>query len=266
MPRHYVVLPAFNEGKVIREVIESTLSAFKQEGILDVVLVIVNDGSSDNTGAVLGALAGDPQVLVLEHRVNRGLGAAVQTGLAEASKRASSGDIILSNESDGTQSPRHLVELARCIGPDCNLAVATPLAEDGAFRGVKWYRRILSRGANLIYSILFPVKGLSDYTNLVRAIDADLLATAIRDSAPRPLLTKTGFEAVPELVIKLRRVGIKSRQIPLEIDHTVIQRSSSMNVIRTICRSLWLCVQYKTLDFFRFFRRKESVKTQAQRS
>src|SRR5687768_14117648 len=81
-PNFSLVVPAYNEGAnvtpVVREIVE-TIERNPWVGPYEIVLV--NDGSGDDTGAVMEALAKQyPQVRVVHHPVNRGFGAALKTG------------------------------------------------------------------------------------------------------------------------------------------------------------------------------------------
>ncbi len=79
-----VVFPAYNEAQAIRHALEETL-AFADDRGLDVEVVVVDDGSSDDTRAVAEQLASaDARVSVLSHSPNRGKGFAVRQGMRAA--------------------------------------------------------------------------------------------------------------------------------------------------------------------------------------
>lgn len=243
---HVVVLPAFNEGAVIRKVIHDVASALDAAGRNSYEIIVVDDGSGDQTSseAEASAASGLP-VTVIRHPVNRGLGAGLKTGLLAALQRCQPGDIVLTTEADGSQPSDKLVELADRIEEGFNFAVATPLAARGGFEGVPWYRRLLSRGGNLVYGLLFPTRGLTDFTNLVRAYDAGLLQAGLERFGPGGFIDQTGFDCVPDIVLKLRKVGLRPCQVPITINHDLVERDSSMNVLRTIRRSLVLCARHR---------------------
>ena len=72
----FVVVPAYNEGRVIRDAITGLSSVFPN-------IVVVNDGSSDDTAEVLT----DLPVIVVKHQINLGQGASLQTGITFALER-----------------------------------------------------------------------------------------------------------------------------------------------------------------------------------
>jgi glycosyltransferase involved in cell wall biosynthesis len=98
-----VILPAYNEEKVIAGTIADILPVL-QDWAQDFELVVVNDGSSDQTGAILASIAqSDPHVRVIMHEVNRGYGAALASGFAASSK-----DLAFFMDSDGQFDIRDL--------------------------------------------------------------------------------------------------------------------------------------------------------------
>lgn len=240
MTKFYVLFPAYNEHLVIEKVIRETHKLFEERGFLPLEIVVVDDGSRDNTAEIVKALQPNYPITFLQHEKNRGLGAALKTGLVNIIKRADDADIILTSESDGCQDLFKLVQLAEQIVNGAELAVATPLIGDG-FKKVPFYRRFLSRGANTLYGILFPIKNLNDYTNLNRAFRTKILKNALREYGEEGFVNRTGFEAVPDIVLKLRNQKPKVKEVPVVIDFGKAERHSSMPVLKTILNSLQLC-------------------------
>ncbi|MGO8950823.1 MAG: glycosyltransferase family 2 protein, partial [Ktedonobacterales bacterium] len=76
-----VIIPAYNERETIITVVDRVL---KQSVVTEVI--IVDDGSSDGTGAVIDSAPWPEHVRVLHHRVNQGKGAAIRTGIGEATQ------------------------------------------------------------------------------------------------------------------------------------------------------------------------------------
>lgn len=102
-----VIIPAFNEAKVIADVIKGLPKSIR--GVSKIDLVVVDDGSGDSTGAK----ARNAGAKVIRHNINRGLGAAIKTGL-EFAKRTKI-DIAVTFDGDGQHNPQDLEKLIRTI-------------------------------------------------------------------------------------------------------------------------------------------------------
>jgi glycosyltransferase involved in cell wall biosynthesis len=82
-----VVLPAYNEEQMIAITITDVLEALSAWG-KDFEIIVVNDGSTDQTGAIVASFAAvDPRVRLVTHETNQGYGAALVSGFAAASKQ-----------------------------------------------------------------------------------------------------------------------------------------------------------------------------------
>lgn len=112
-----VIIPAYNEGQAIEMVLSELLAAIDSWNMDDIEVIVVNDGSSDNTAAVVSSF---PQVRLINHRKNKGYGAAIKTGI-----RGAEGDIVIWYDADGQHRPEDLLkvilkmreeELEYCIG------------------------------------------------------------------------------------------------------------------------------------------------------
>jgi len=102
-----LVLPAYNEAANIEAVVRRALTVLPPL-VEDLEIIIVNDGSRDETGAIAERLAReDERVRVVHHEVNRGYGAALRSGFA-----ASRGDLVMFMDADQQFDPADFVHLA----------------------------------------------------------------------------------------------------------------------------------------------------------
>ncbi len=103
--RFSVIVPCYNEEGAIAETLTHFVETLGPQG--DFELIIVNDGSTDGTGAILNRYAAEhPGLRVMHHDRNRGYGAALKTGI-----RVASGEYIAITDADGTYPNERVREL-----------------------------------------------------------------------------------------------------------------------------------------------------------
>ena len=126
-----VVMPAYDAERFVGEAVESLLS----QSFGDLEVVVVDDGSRDGTVAVLDGFA-DPRLVVLRHGANRGISAALNTGL-----EAVRGELIAFQDADDVSLPERLAEQVALFDARPELAVAGSavelIDEGGAHVGFK---------------------------------------------------------------------------------------------------------------------------------
>lgn len=120
-PRVSCIIPAFNEGNAIAEVIGRLKTTYP-----DFELLVVDDGSSDNTARAAEAAG----ARVIRHTYNIGNGAAVKTGIRNAT-----GDVVVMLDADGQHPPEEISRLLEHIGPyDMVVGARSTMAKVSKFR------------------------------------------------------------------------------------------------------------------------------------
>ena len=99
-----IILPAYNEENSIGSLLQDFCESFEEE-IKEWRIIIVNDGSTDNTESIVSRYQGKIQMDIITHPENRGLAEAFKTGLIRAVETSSDIDIIASMDSDGSHLP-----------------------------------------------------------------------------------------------------------------------------------------------------------------
>ncbi len=141
-----VVIPAYNEAERITPTLRATSAWLEQQGFTYEILV-VNDGSRDNTSEVVAALAHElPYLALIDSFPNRGKGHVVRTGMLTAR-----GQLRLFMDADNSTPISELPKLATAIDEGNGVAIGSRRAP-GARTTVKppWYRRAWSRIANRV--------------------------------------------------------------------------------------------------------------------
>lgn len=215
-----LVIPAYNEAEGVEattEKLNKLLARLRNQYEMEVIFV--NDGSKDDTAALLTeAFRDNPEVRVVSHEVNKGLGAALRTGFDQTT-----GDIIITTDFDGTYHFSTIPQiLARMLVYDVDIVTASPYHPRGAVEGVPRYRLLFSYGASLLYRLLVRWD-VHTWTALFRAYRREVVETVGFESA--------GFLAGTELLIKAIQAGYKVSEYPTTL-HVRTFGQSSIKIVR----------------------------------
>jgi hypothetical protein len=223
-----IVLPVYNEAALLREhtlLLLDYLRALQNRFRFDVI--IVNDGSRDESGAIAHQLAREHDVIrVFEHPRNFGLGQALKTGFARCQ-----GDYVIVLDIDFSYGPEHIVLLLdRIVATGARMVLASPYMKGGSVLEVPWTRHALSRVAN---RFLARVSGhqLSTMTCMVRAIDGRFLRSLH--------LRNMGMDIMPEMIQKAKVLRASIEEVPAELNwrrqnRMGARRRSSMRIVHQI--------------------------------
>jgi glycosyltransferase involved in cell wall biosynthesis len=188
-----VIFPAYNEAENIHTTITSALNALPSL-VSDFEIIVVNDGSKDETGAIAEALASStPAVRVFHHPVNRGCGAALATGFGTATK-----EFCFYMDSDGQFDIRDLGRLLPMLH-----------TYDGVFgyrihRQDSLLRKVNAWGWNLLIRCIFHLQ-IRDIDGAFKIFRTDYLRQIQLEAHGAMMLT--------ELVYKFAKAGYTYTQV-----------------------------------------------------
>jgi len=155
--RATVIIPAYNEVDSAAKLCESLAELEVSLPEYDLQFVIVDDGSSDKTVEILrDLLRHRDNAIVIEHDVNRGIAAAIMTGVRHAST-----EIVCSMDFDCSYDPVQMGNLLPLMADNVDLITASPYHPDGDVLNVPEWRLVISRCASIAYRL---VTGLNLYT------------------------------------------------------------------------------------------------------
>jgi dolichol-phosphate mannosyltransferase len=220
-----IVLPCYNEADNVSELRRKFLPVVLELAkSRSVEVIFVDDGSTDGTGQALfdafGHSDDGPVSFRFEqHATNRGLGAALRTGLT-----AARGDVIVTNDSDDTFKFSEIPALLSCLEPGVDIVTASPYHPQGGVIGVPRYRLALSQGSSAVYRLLVD-RRVHTYTSLFRAYRRIVIERVPFES--------DGFLAGTELMVKAMLSGYKVVEYPTVL-HTRAVGASKMKIARTI--------------------------------
>jgi len=196
-----LVVPTYNEGKNIRQIVQILSRLLDQALPNDYELIVVDDNSPDRTWELAQQLMADyPQLRVMRRQTERGLSTAVIRGW-----QAATGQVLGVIDGDLQHPPEVLIELLNTIEHGADLAVGSRHIEGGGTSDWGLVRRMLSRGAQLIGLMILPhVIGrvsdpMSGYFMVRRAAIAECLMNPLGYKILIEVLGRGNVEEVAEV-------------------------------------------------------------------
>jgi len=197
-----LIIPMYNEAANI----ERTL--YQVSRVMNFLkysyeIIIVNDGSKDNTLELLKKAASRNKKIVLcNHLINRGLGNALKTGF-----NISKGNIIIPLDADLSYNARYISILINKLesNPDCDLVTLSPYMGGGRVLKVPFFRLLISKLGNRVIAYALSAK-LHTVTCMVRAYRREVIDSLDLDSE--------GPEIQMEILAKVLNLGFKVEEIP----------------------------------------------------
>jgi dolichol-phosphate mannosyltransferase len=205
-----VVLPMYNEADNVAALLER-LAAVRETSGLDLGAIAVDDGSRDATLQRLSELrSACPFLRIVCHDRNRGMAAALRTGIASAlAERAPGFDALVFMDADLTHAPEDLPRLIAPIAADhADFVLGSRYVHGGGMRGVPWARRAISVVGNAAVRRMLSVP-VADLTSGFRAGRADVFRTIV--------LEEHGFGIQLEGTVKAYRAGFRVAEVPITL-------------------------------------------------
>ena len=235
-----IVLPAFNEEETILPLIMD-IKRILGERFNDFEVIVVNDGSTDNTAKIVSEL--NLHILKLvEHNRNKGLSESIKTGLLYALKNFDENDIIVTMDADNTHSPGLIHRMSTFIEEGNDVVIASRYRPGARVIGLTLARKTISFGGNMLLRLLFPTRGVKDYTSGYRAYRAGVLSKAF-DLWENSFINEPGFSCQVDILLKLRKIGAIISEVPLILRYDQKKGTSKMDVKSTIIDTLKLAAK-----------------------
>jgi dolichol-phosphate mannosyltransferase len=212
-----IIIPAYNEESVIEahinEVAEYLYRLFPDRG-KEFEVIVVDDGSSDNTAQIIDRLAEERNYLIaLHHRRNRGRGKALRTGFQEAR-----GQFLLTLDADLSYSPDHISRLLEPLqSGEADITLASAFHPEGRISNVPATRELTSKLGNKLLSLSLG-GDLKTVTCVVRGYTRDVIDSLILFSDDKDIHL--------EIIQKARMLGFKISEIPAELRWRSQKRTS----------------------------------------
>jgi dolichol-phosphate mannosyltransferase len=225
-PQLLFVIPAFNEEENLPNLFADLAQTSDLLGAGSRIF-IVDDGSADDTSALVEAYSGPLPVELVRLEVNQGPGAAFRTGFASALQCADPDALIVTLEADTTGDLGALPQMLDEVRHGADVVLA-----DWRMEGVSAHRRLLSAAAGWVVrrSLGLEATTVSSFFRVYRA-------STLQDASNRygeRLIRERGFACKAELLAKLAAMNARIVEVPVSLDWSKRNGESKMPVFKTM--------------------------------
>lgn len=220
------VIPAYNEVENVPRLLDELAPVARRYGAR---VIFVDDGSGDGTGTAIREHAGDLHLAIIRHRVNRGLGTAINTGIRAALGESSDDDAIVTLEADTTSNLADLPKMLELFDRGADVVLASVYAPGGRIIGVARWRLGASKAVSNTFRMLGGLREMHTLSSLYRVYRAGTLRRAA-DTYGYLLVREPGFAANVELLLKLYNAGARIAEVPTVNDWTNRRGESKMRL------------------------------------
>ena len=224
MTKISIIIPVYNEAKTVKDILDRVKNSSVS---LEKEIIVVDDGSTDNTSDVLSSIHG---IKVLRNLSNKGKGAALKKGF-----EAASGDIILVQDADLEYDPNEYPKLLKPI-----LEGKADVVFGSRFKGdtqrVLYFWHYLGNTFITLISNIFTNLNLTDTYTCYKVFTKKALADII------PKLKSNGFEIEAELTARVAHNKLRIFEVPISYYGRTYEEGKKIRCwhgIRAIFAILW---------------------------
>lgn len=224
-----VLIPVYNEEETVAEI----LHAVADTGVPDEI-VVVDDGSTDRTRAILAQLEGSiPGLKIVYHERNQGKGAALRTAFQHAT-----GDIFIIQDADLEYDPRHYPFLLQPIFEGKADVVYGSRFLGAPRRPILFWNMVANKILTLVTNLLFNTI-LSDMETGYKVFKREV----IQDM---PLHAR-GFEFEPEFTAKVLKRGYRIFEVPIAFNPRDYTEGKKIKAKDGFI-ALWTLIKYRFVE------------------
>lgn len=227
-----IVLPAYNEEDNIVPLLEK-IDEFAVTFSQDVLVTLVDDGSSDRTVERARAFRGSYPLRLIEHPQNMGLPSAIRTGLREGVAGLGPNDVIVTMDADNTHPPGLIFRMLQRYFEGCDVVIASRFRPGASVWGLAPSRRLLSILASTVLSTVLRFPEVRDYTCGYRLFKVEVVTRAL-EMMGDDIVTGTGFGCSLELLINVARMKPIFGEAPLNLRYDRKKGASKLRFFKTV--------------------------------
>jgi glycosyltransferase involved in cell wall biosynthesis len=242
-----IIIPVYNEVSTLREILRRVravrlvvpmgFDSYEEDGQkvhLEKEIIVIDDGSEDGCRQILQEEATPGDLRVFYHDSNQGKGAAVRTGLRNAT-----GDFLVIQDADLEYDPREYRLLLQPILEERADVVYGSRFRGGPTKTMFFMHMLGNRFLTLVTNILYDTI-LSDMETCYKCFRAEV----IRDI---PLRAR-GFEFEPEVTAKVLKRGHRIYEVPISYTGREFEEGKKISPWRDGLKAVWTLIKYRFVD------------------
>jgi glycosyltransferase involved in cell wall biosynthesis len=204
----FVVVPAYNEEKTIAKVIEDLMK-------MGLEIVVVDDGSNDDTYNIVESIIKEKKHgLLCRHLLNRGLGAALRTGIEAALMEDP--DVIVTFDADGQHDPQDILNVSRpIVNGEADIVIG-----ERNFKEMPSSKKFGNEVMNFITMIFYGIK-VRDSQSGLRAFNKKAAETII--------INARDYGVSSEIIGEVKRHELKLKEVPIKTIYTDYSMTKGTN-------------------------------------
>jgi dolichol-phosphate mannosyltransferase len=226
----WVLIPAYNEAENIPLLFERLRPVLTELGAH---LVVVDDGSTDDTAEQVRRHAGELECTIVHNRRNGGVGLALNSGIRHVLELADDDDALVTLESDNTSDLDDLPKLLAMHDEGYDIVLASVYAPGGKLLGVSRLRILMSRAVSDTFRWIGGLRRIHTLSSLYRVYKVGPLRRAA-ETYGWLLVREPGFAASVELLLKMYHAGATIAEIPTVNDWRQRKGQSKLRLLPTI--------------------------------
>jgi len=222
----WIMLPAYNEQTDLPRLLEKLQESLQGKQYR---LVVIDDGSTDETARILASYSGKLDLHVVEHPINRGLGETERDGFEYIAWHADRDDLVVRIEGDDTHEPKYMFDLIDKLNQGYDVVNTSRFQPGGGQLGVSPYHAFISCSANIFMQVVLGIRGVSDYSCGYRAYRVAVLQDALEIFGNQLIqLRGLGFTSTLEIIVKLNVIGCRFAEVPFVLRYDQKKGGSKM--------------------------------------